>query len=137
MKLLKDKIRKVLKSHIDVRFRISLKQPSEDDMDKKLFVELITALREIDDRRDFMADEIGMDMTHYEDKFFLVIENLIKLTFDKQQQGLIHMHVYKVLEDDPDWDGTVKVVQGKKESNLPFKTAEEVWEVIKKVGGKS
>ena len=50
-------------------------------MDKKIFIEVLTTLRRIEDRRDFMESEIGMDMTAYEDQFFHVIENLFKLAF--------------------------------------------------------
>ena len=132
MKLLKDKIRKVLKSKVDVRFRISVKSPSEKEMNKKLFIEALTALREIEDRKDFMADELGVDMTQYEDKFFIVIENLIKIAFNKAQQALIQTYLYNLLPD-PDWDGTVTVEVGKTVTQMPFKTPEEVWEVLQKI----
>ena len=135
MKLLKDKIRNHLKSKIDVKFRIVTKSPSLEDMNKKLFVEALTALKEIEDRRDFLADEIGMDMTQYEDKFFIVIENLVKLTFNKHQQALIHIYLY-TLTPDPDWDGMVTVEVGKQEKTFPFKTPEEVWDVLQKVSKK-
>ena len=41
-------------------------------MNKKLFVQIVKSLKKIEDRRDFMAEEIGMDMTAYEDQFFSV-----------------------------------------------------------------
>jgi hypothetical protein len=131
MKSLKDNIRVVLKSRFDVIYRIKIKQPDRETMNKKIFVEVIDQLKKIEDRRDFMAEEIGMDMTLYEDQFFNVIENLFKLAFNKSQLGLIQMYLYQ-LTPDKDWDGTITIEQGKAEKTVPFKSADEVWDVIKK-----
>jgi len=131
MKLVRDKIRKVLKARFDVSYRIKIKEPDLETMNKKIFVEVIDQLKKIEDRKDFLADEIGMDMTVYEDQFFSVIENLFKLAFNKSQLGLIQMYLYQ-LTPDKDWDGMITIEQGKSEKTVPFKSADEVWDVIKK-----
>jgi hypothetical protein len=133
MKSLKDNIRKVLKSRLDVSYRIKIKEPDQETMNKKIFVEVIDQLRKIEDRRDFMAEEIGMDMTVYEDQFFSVIENLFKLAFNKSQLGLIQMYLYQLVPD-KEWDGTITINHGKSDEIVPFKSALDVWEVIKKFG---
>ena len=79
MKSIKNTIRGVLKARLDVSYRIKLKDPDREVMNKKIFVEVLDQLRKIEDRKDFLAEEIGMDMTHYEDQFFAVIDNLFKL----------------------------------------------------------
>ena len=131
MKSLKDNIRKVLKSRLNVSYRIKTKEPDRETMNKKIFVEVIDQLKKIEDRRDFMAEEIGMDMTVYEDQFFSVIENLFKLAFNKSQLGLIQMYLYQ-LTPDKEWDGTITIEQDKSEKTVPFKSADDVWNVIKK-----
>lgn len=131
MKSLKDNIRKVLKSRLNVSYRIKTKEPDRETMNKKIFVEVIDQLKKIEDRRDFMAEEIGMDMTVYEDQFFSVIENLFKLAFNKSQLGLIQMYLYQ-LTPDKEWDGTITIEQNKSEKTVPFKSADDVWNVIKK-----
>lgn len=131
MKSLKTNIRKVLKSRLDIRYVIKAKEPSQEVMNKKIFIEVIQQLKQIEDRRDFLAEEIGMDMTLYEDQFFAVIENLFKLAFNKSQLGLIQMYLYQLIPD-KEWDGTITVEVGKQEETLPFKSAEDVWNVIKK-----
>ena len=80
--------------------------------------------------RDFMQAEIGMDVTAYEDSFFDVIENLMKLYFNKHQLGLIQTYLYQLLPD-KEWDGTITLEKKGKSNTVPFKTADEVWEVIK------
>ena len=131
MKSLKDSIRKILKSRLDVSYRIRIKEPDRESMNKKIFVKVIDQLKKIEDRRDFMAEEIGMDMTIYEDQFFSVIENLFKLVFNKSQLVLIQMYLYELVPD-KEWDGTITVEVEKEEKTLPFKSAEDVWNVIKK-----
>ena len=116
MKLLKDNIRKILKANIDVSYRISSTEPNKEDMNKKAFKDILTELQKIEERRDFMIDEIGMDMTLYEDQFFSVIENLFKLAFNQQQLELIQMYLYQLVPD-KEWDGTIIVQQDKKEKN--------------------
>lgn len=129
MKLLKDKIRKALKQNIDVSYRIRSTKPNTDNMNKKIFKEILNELQKIDERRDFMIDEIGMDMTLYEDQFFSVIENLFKLAFNQEQLALIQMYLYQ-LTPDKDWDGTITVENNKKEKIVNFRTPEDVWNVI-------
>lgn len=102
-------------------------------MDKKLFIGVIKQMRKIEERRDFMAEEIGMDMTAYEDQFFNVIENLMKMQFNKEQLALIQMYLYQLVPD-KEWDGTITVEKNKKEEIVPFKSPTDVWEVINKFG---
>lgn len=95
------------------------------------FVKVINNLKKIDERRDFLVEEIGMDVTAYEDQFFNVIEDLFKMVFTKEQLALIQMYLYQLVPD-KDWDGTITIeTTGKGEKVVDFKTAQDVWNVIK------
>jgi len=132
MKSLKDSIRNILKRHLNVTYRIKVKEPTKETMNKKLFTETLNQLREIEDRTDFLAEEIGMDMSAYEEQFFTVIENLLKLCFSKPQLALIQMYLYQLVPD-KEWDGTITVEIEKEEKVVPFKSPNDVWEVINKI----
>ena len=125
------KIREVLFSLHPLSYRIKTKGLDKESMNKKLFTGVIKQLKKIEDRRDFMAEEIGMDMTAYEDQFFNVIEDLMKMSFNKTQLGLIQMYLY-TLSPDKTWDGTivVEVGESKEEKVVNFKTPEDVWKVV-------
>lgn len=127
----KKRIRQTLHSIHPLSYRIKVKAPDKETMNKKLFIEVMKQLRQIDERRDFMESEIGMDMTAYEDQFFSVIENLMKMHFSKEQLALIQMYLYQLVPD-KDWDGTITIEKNKKEETIPFKTPTDVWNVIKK-----
>ena len=123
------KVRQVLFSIHPLSYRIKEKSPSNEHMNKKIFIEVLQQLRTIEERRDFMEEEIGMDMTQYEDQFFSVIENLFKLAFNKQQLGLIQLYLYQLVPD-KEWDGTITIELGKEEKVVNFKTPEDVWNTI-------
>lgn len=123
------KVRQVLHSIHPLSYRIKEKSPSTEHMDKKIFIEVMTQLKVIEDRRDFMEQEIGMDMTQYEDDFFAVIENLFKLAFSKEQLALIQLYLYNLVPD-KEWDGTITVETKGREEQVMFKEPEDVWNVI-------
>jgi hypothetical protein len=125
----KKKLRETLFSIHKLSYRIKVNEPPKDLMDKKLFIEIIDTLKKIEDRKDFLQDEIGMDMTVYEDQFFLVIENLIKLHFNQEQQALIRLYLYE-LRVEEDWDGTITIEQDNNEKIVQFKTAADLWKII-------
>lgn len=133
--MMKDKkdIHKVLKNTLNLAFKIKPLKPSPDLVEKKLFIEILTTMVEIQDRSEFMISELGMDLVAYEDKYFRVIENLFKLHFTSQQLSLIQMYLYE-LKPDKSWDGKIELdlQQGDEPKVVEFSDPKNVWEVIKK-----
>ena len=130
----KNTVRRVFNNYFNLRVRISAKEVDQSIMKKSLFLNIIKKLKEIEERRDFMQDEIGMDMTTYEDKFFQVIEDLFKLNFNKPQISLIQAYIYEATRPD-DWDGTVTIEVSKSSTKTyDLKTPEQLWSVVQLLG---
>jgi len=127
----KNKIRRILNEQYDFRVRISSKEIDRSVMQKQLFIGVLDQLKKIEDRKDFMLSEIGMDMTTYEDQFFSVIEDLMKIHFNKEQLALIQMYLYQLVPD-KEWDGNITIQKNKKEEVVAFKSPDDVWNVIMK-----
>lgn len=125
----KKELRKVLNSYLKGSIVIREKDMARDLIEKKLFIESITLLKEIEDRRDFMEEEIGMDMSIYEEKFLQIIENLFKVHFTKEQFALIQYYLYKTPTIE-DWDGMIDITDGKETITVNFETPDQVWNVI-------
>ena len=125
----KKELRKTLNSYLKGNIQIRERDMARDVMEKKLFIESIVLLREIEDRRDFLEEEIGMDMSLYEEKFLQIIENLLKVHFNKEQFALIQYYIYQVPAI-VDWDGLIDLSDGKEMITVRFETPEEVWNVI-------
>jgi len=127
--VLKKELRKTLNNYLKGSVQIKERDMARDIMEKKLFIESIILLREIEDRRDFMEEEIGMDMSMYEEKFLQIIENLFRVHFTKEQFSLIQYYLYKVPTIE-DWDGLIDITDGKEMLTVKFETPDQVWNVI-------
>lgn len=125
----KKELRKVLNSYLKGSTTIKERDMARDIMEKKLFIESIILLKEIEDRRDFMEEEIGVDMSIYEEKFLQVIENLFKVHFTKEQFALIQYYLYQT-PTIQDWDGMIDITDGKEMVTVKFETPDQVWNVI-------
>lgn len=125
----KKELRKTLNNYLKGSVQIKEKDMAREVMEKKLFIESIVLLREIEDRRDFMEEEIGMDMSIYEEKFLQIIENLFKVHFTKEQFALIQYYLYQV-PTIMDWDGKIDITDGKEMITVDFETPDQVWTVI-------
>jgi hypothetical protein len=122
-------LRKTLNNYLKGNVRIKERDMPRDVIEKKLFIESIILLREIEDRRDFMEEEIGMNMSIYEEKFLQIIENLFKVHFSKEQFTLIQYYLYQVPTIN-NWDGKIDISDGKEVFTVDFETPEQVWNVI-------
>ena len=127
--VLKKELKKTLNSFLKANVTVTERDMARDIIEKKLFIESIILLREIEDRRDFMEDEIGMDMSVYEEKFLQIIENLFRVHFTKEQFALIQYYLYKVPTIE-DWDGLIDITDGKEMITVKFETPDQVWNVI-------
>lgn len=125
-------VRQTINNYLKGRVRITERDLDRDVMEKKLFTQSLLLLQEIDDRRDFMEAELGVDMTQYEEKFLQVIENLFKIHFSKEQLALIQYYIYQVPLLD-NWDGKIDLSDGKAMITVDFETPEQVWNVINSI----
>jgi len=126
---MKKVIREAISNYLQTSVRISEKKIPKDIMDKKLFIESILLLKEIEDRKDFMESELGVDLSVYEEKFLQVIENLFRMTYNKEQMDLIQYYLYQVPLVD-DYDGKIDLSDGKNILTVNFETPEDVYNVV-------
>lgn len=132
-KNIKETIRRTLKSDLDLRY-IFKKSPVDPVMIKKeLFVKILNTLEEIEDRRIILESETGIELKGYDEPFYDIINNLLKMNFSDAQIDLIHMYLYE-LSPVPEWDGTIMLKKpGKKPEKTRFSNPAEVFDVIQKI----
>ena len=129
---IKEQIRYILKDSNALRYRIRTKSKPKEEVDKKTFVNIINLMKEINDRTEFLATEIGLDSVAYEDKFFQVIEGLMNIAFNKKQVLLIEMYLNDIPMMKEDWDGTITVQVEEKEIRIAFETPLDIWNAIQR-----
>lgn len=125
-------IRDVLTDDLELAFRIRTTSKPIEEVNKKIFVQVIKLLAEVNDRTEFMSTELGIDVIGYDDKFFQAIEGLMKIAFNKKQVLLIEMYLNEIPIMDKDWDGTITVLIEEEEVRVAFKTPLDLWNTIQK-----
>lgn len=126
---MKKVLKEIVSNYLQTNITISQKGLTGSVMEKKLFIESILLLREIEDRKDFMESELGVDMTVYEEKFLQVIENLFRMNYNKEQMDIIQYYLYQIpLEDN--YDGKIDLSDGKNIITVNFETPEDVYNVV-------
>lgn len=128
----KEYIRDVLTDDLELAFRIRATSKPIEEVNKKIFVQVIKLLAEVNDRTEFMSTELGIDVIGYDDKFFQAIEGLMKIAFNKKQVLLIEMYLNEIPIMDKDWDGTITVLIEEEEVRVAFKTPLDLWNTIQK-----
>jgi len=129
-------IRQALNNFLKVNVTIRKKTVPKHVIDKKLFIESIQLLQEIDDRSRFTEEELGIDLNLYQEKYFQVIENLFRMYFNKDQVELVIWYLYQA-PDMEDWDGYIDLTDSRDTVRVKFKTPEDVWEVVSKLSTKT
>ena len=130
--IIKKKIKSVLLNQYKLQVTVRKKTIPTDLLNKKLFIEVIEDLKEIEDRTSFMVEEMGFDPQNYEDMFFSVIDNLFRMVFSKEQIALIKTYLYQLLPD-KEWDGKITIQTEEDQIEVKFETPEEVWNVLKSI----
>lgn len=110
------------KSFSEVKADIS--GPVEDTPQKKLFIDTINILEEIEEKSGEIF-EAGIDLSVYETLFFQVIENLLYTIYNDKQVNLIHSYIY----GEPLTDKIPQPVD-KSGKVLDPETPEELWNAI-------
>ena len=126
---MKAKVKKVLYNLYSVPFSLKQTELDNSNLNLNLFLEVISSLQAIEQRRMYLAENIGIDITGLEDVYFQVIENLLNLTFNKNQLTLLHKYLYE-LSPDNEWDGYVQLKVGKTNKKVLIKTPRQLWDTL-------
>jgi hypothetical protein len=101
-----------------------LSEGVDDTPQKKLFIDTINILEEIEERSGELF-EAGIDLSLYETLFFQVIENLFYTIYNEKQVNVIHSYIY----GEPLSDRIPQPVN-KEGKVLEPDTPEELWNAI-------
>jgi hypothetical protein len=126
----KENVEKI-KSYIDdvlgTKSSLRKKLPSKISHKKQLFCEILQNLQFINGRTMGMKHDYKINMMDYDDPFYIIIENLIKLNYTQEQQNVINWWLYdKFLPT-----GEVLILTNKDtEEIIPTDSPEDIWELI-------
>jgi hypothetical protein len=122
-----DGIKKSIDEIIGVDTFLKRKKKTEDDQQREKFIKIIQTLEEIEVRGMILGNDLALDFSSYDEKFYSVIDNLFYLHFGKEACELIFFYIYERLNP----DGTADEVVDLDGNAIPLSSPEDLWELVK------
>ena len=122
-----DGIKKSIDEIIGVDTFLKRKKKTEDDQTRERFIKIIQALEEIEVRGMILGNDLALDFTSYDEKFYFVIDALFSIAFSKEACELIFFYIYERLNP----DGTANDVEDLEGNVIPLSSPEDLWELVK------
>ena len=122
-----DGIKKSIDEIIGVDTFLKRKKKTEDDQHRDRFIKIIQALEEIEVRGMILGNDLTLDFSSYDEKFYFVIDALFSIAFSKEACELIFFYIYERLNP----DGTANEVEDLEGNAIPLSSPEDLWELIK------
>jgi hypothetical protein len=122
-----DGIKKSIDEIIGVDTFLKRKKKTEDSDKRERFIKIIQTLEEIEVRGMILGNDLTLDFSSYDEKFYSVIDNLFYLHFGKEACELIFFYIYERLNP----DGTANEVEDLEGNAIPLTSPEDLWELVK------
>jgi len=122
-----DGIKKSIDEIIGVDTFLKRKKKSEDDQQRERFIKIIQTLEEIEVRGMILGNDLTLDFSSYDEKFYFVIDALFSIAFSKEACELIFFYIYERLNP----DGTANEVEDLEGNVIPLNSPEDLWELVK------
>jgi hypothetical protein len=122
-----DGIKRSIDEIIGVDTFLKRKKKSEEDIQRVRFETIIQTLEEVEVRGMILENDLNIDFSSYDEKFYLVIDSLFNLHFGKEASELIFFYLYDRMNP----DGTMNEVMDSDENVIPLSTPSELWELVK------
>jgi hypothetical protein len=122
-----DGIKKSIDEIIGVDTFLKRKKKTEDDQTRERFIKIIQALEEIEVRGMILGNDLTLDFSSYDEKFYFVIDALFSIAFSKEACELIFFYIYERLNP----DGTANEVEDLEGNAIPLNSPEDLWELVK------
>jgi len=109
------------------------KKKSDDDIQKEKFEKIITMMEEVEVRGVILEQDLKIDFTSYDDKFYAIIENLFELHFGKDACELIYFYLYDRINP----DGSENELVDDEGNYVSMSNPNDLWYVLKMTQEKS
>jgi hypothetical protein len=103
------------------------KKKTEDDNQRERFEKIIRTLEEIEVRGVIMGNDLKIDFTTYDEKFYDVIDTLILMQFGKEASEVIFFYLYERVNP----DGTINQLVDTNDNYVILNSPTDLWELVK------
>jgi hypothetical protein len=105
------------------------KKRTEDDVQKEKFEKMIRTLEQIEIRSMLLGNDLNIDLTDYDQKFYDIIDILLDMHFGKESCELIFFYLYERIAP----DGSMNQLTDDNNNVVLLNSPEDLWTLIKMV----
>jgi len=117
---------------LNVGSYIKRQRKRKEDKQKDLFIQSINMLEDIISRSKLIYSDFELDMSAYEERFYLVIESLMYMYFGKDIFELLSFYLWERLDD----NGSVTPILDEHGNEYYIESANQLWDIIVRMNPK-
>lgn len=114
-------------SIIGVDTTLKPKKKTDDDVQREKFEHVIRLVQEIEARGVLMAEELQVDFSTYDEKFYMAIDTMFEMHFGKEIAEIIFFYLYERINP----DGSINTLLDANDYPVTLETVADLWETIK------
>jgi len=116
---------------------INIKRRNDEPSEKEIFLDIIQIVDDCWKRTQFMENDVLIDMSSYEESFYLVIENLIFLHYGEWKGHMILWWLFERFDEEGELLPIEVTFHANKENTEPeehlVENPEQLWDLLKKI----
>ena len=121
-----DKVKSTIETIIGASTTLKRRRKTEEDFNKEKFEIIIRTLEEVEIRSSLLKEDFSLDLQKYDDKFYMIIDNLLELYLGKEAIGLIDFYLSGRVSE----DGLENEVIDSTGNAIPLNTPSDLWDAI-------
>jgi hypothetical protein len=115
-----------LEEMIGTDLSLRRKKKNENDLNKEMFEKTINALERANVRTAIVGTEFNIDLSDYDELFYEVIDNLVRMNYGKEAAELIFFYIYERLNP----DGSINELIDVNDNPIVLNNPSELWDLI-------
>jgi hypothetical protein len=120
-------VRQSIEDIIGSNTSLRRKKKSEDDVNREKFEKIIQALDEAEVRSVILGNDLKLDFSTYDEKFYSVIDELMLMMFGKEACELIFFYLYERMNP----DGTANELVDLDNNPVTLNSPTDLWNLVK------
>jgi len=121
-----DKVKSTIETLIGASTTLKRRRKTEEDFNKEKFETIIRTLEEVEVRSTLLEEDFHLGLQKYDDKFYIIIDNLLELYLGKEAMELVDFYLFGRIND----DGTPNEILDSQENIVPLNNPGDLWDVI-------
>jgi hypothetical protein len=121
-----DKVKSTIETLIGASTTLKRRRKTEEDFNKEKFEIIIRTLEEVEVRSTLLEEDFNLGLQKYDDKFYIIIDNLLELYLGKEVMELVDFYLFGRINN----DGTANEILDSQGNAVPLNNPSDLWDII-------